>query len=73
MSEKLTDMVSLRLATSEYRQLAGLADMAGMTVSGYLRDVVIGHLDSQRAHFESMRHVFDYGANVGNPANKTHP
>jgi hypothetical protein len=69
MSDKLTDMVSLRLAASEYRQLVGLADMGGLTVSAYVRELVISHLDVKRAHYEHMRQVFDHTANPANPAN----
>ncbi|MFW6342495.1 MAG: plasmid mobilization protein [Halothiobacillaceae bacterium] len=63
--EKLIDQVGVKVCNEDRRRLAALADLAGMSVSEYCRELIMAHLRMKQMEYERMHEVF------GTPRNRS--
>lgn len=56
--EKLIEEMTIKLAESQKRRLAALAEADGLTASELVRRLIAAHLEERERHFHALHAIF---------------
>ena len=60
--EKKTEMISIKLATSQLNQLRAIAEMDGVGLAEMVRELIEREVDARRAKFAALHSIFGHDA-----------